>query len=185
MILETPTFSEAFALLAPSFIVLTLFFLIVLGGFLWMVQSYFDYERKSRLIDIRLKTQDKTLPLQLNAYERMILYLERLNPSSLLTRNYEPGMKARDLREKAIQDVRLEYEHNLTQQIYVSLDSWDILKKVKDETIMLLNLQSSIVNDEISGIDFTKLVFERMNGMEINPYDYAINAVKKEIHQLF
>ena len=185
MLLQTIGFSEAIRTLAPTLIVIAVFFLLVLGAFLWMVQSYFETEKKSRMVDIRLKTLDKTLPLQLNAYERIILYLERLNPASLLIRNYEPGMKARDLAEKSVQDIRNEYEHNLSQQIYVSEEAWNVLKKVKDETIMLINGQLSQSGEGVSGIDFSRNVLEKLSNMEINPYDFSINSVKKEAQELF
>ncbi len=185
MMLQTISFSEAIRTLAPTLLVIALFFLLVLGGFLWMVYSYLDFEKKSRLVDIRVKTHDITLPLQLNAYERVILYLERLNPASLLIRNYEPGMRSRDLHEKSIQEIRGEFEHNITQQIYISEQSWDIIKKVKDETVMLINTQLIQSGDDISGLEYSKLVFERMSQMEINPYDYAVNSIKKEVQSLF
>lgn len=185
MILESISFGEAISTLAPTLIIIAIFFLLILGGFLWMVISYFEFEKNLRLVDIRVKTQERTLPLQLNAYERIILYLERLNPSNLLMRNYEPGMKARDLQKKTVDEIRLEFEHNLSQQIYVSAESWDVLKKVKDETILLINGQLQQSGEEISGLEFTKQVFEKMGKMEINPYEYSINLIKKEAQQLF
>jgi hypothetical protein len=183
--LETISFGQAIGTLAPTLIIIAVFFLLILGGFLWMVQSYFEFEKNIRLVDIKLKTQERTLPLQLNAYERVILYLERLNPSNLLMRNYEAGMKARDLQKKVVEEVRSEFEHNLTQQIYISEESWDVLKKVKDETIMLINGQLIHSGEESSGLEFTKQVFEKLGKMEVNPYDYAINLIKKEVQQLF
>jgi len=185
MILETISFSEAIATLAPTLIIIAIFFLLILGGFLWMVQSYFEFEKNIRLVDIKMKTQEKTLPLQLNAYERVILYLERLNPSNLLMRNYEAGMRARDLQTKVVDEIRTEFEHNLSQQIYISQESWDVLRKVKDETIMLINGQLNHSGEDTSGLEFTKQVFEKLGKMEVNPYDYAINLIKKEAQQLF
>jgi hypothetical protein len=185
MILMNIPFLDAFITLYPAFIGIAIFFLLILGGFLWLVYIYLNFERKSRLVELRIKTQERTLPLQLNAYERIILFLERLNPSNLLMRNYEPGMKPRDLGEKSIADIRAEYEHNLTQQIYVSAESWDVLKKVKDETILLINIQLNQCGEHITGLEFCKLVFERMSKMEVNPYDYSINTIKKEVQQLF
>ncbi len=150
-----------------------------------VIRSFLIEEREKRSLELKLKTIDKMLPLRLNAYERMVLFVERTNPSNLLIRNYEPGISARQLQVKALDEIRTEFEHNLTQQVYVSEETWDIIKKIKDESSILVNEQIRSIPEGSSGSDLSRKILEKLSQMEPNPYDYAISLIKYEIRQMF
>ncbi|HYH55896.1 MAG TPA: hypothetical protein VD772_04750, partial [Anseongella sp.] len=82
---------------------------------------------------------EQTLPLRLQAYERLVLLVERITPSSLLVRKHQPGISAKELNAALIAEVRAEFEHNLAQQLYVSERSWQMVRSLKDETIAMVN----------------------------------------------
>lgn len=87
---------------------------------------------------IHKEAQKNALPLRLQAYERLVLFLERINPSKLLIRITPQSSNKFDYEEYVIAQVEQEYEHNLTQQIYVSSESWDIITTAKNATIQMI-----------------------------------------------
>ena len=159
--------------------------ILVLGGMFLVVKSFLTEESHKRSLELKIKTINKMLPLRLNAYERMILFVERSNPSNLLIRNYEPGISGRELQTKALNEIRTEYEHNLSQQIYISEEAWDIVKKIKDESSILITDQVIALPDNASGAELSRKILERVSHMDPDPYSFAIHAIKREVKQLF
>lgn len=159
--------------------------LIVLGGMFLVVNSFLAEERERRSLELKLKTIDKMLPLRLNAYERMVVYIERANPSNLILRCYEAGITARQLQVKALDEIRTEFEHNLSQQIYISEEAWEVVKKIKDETSILINDQTIQLPEGASGAELSRKILEKTGYMDPDPYDYATILIRREIRQLF
>jgi hypothetical protein len=89
-------------------------------------------------MDIRSKSSKTVTPIRLQAYERVALFLERINPNSLVMRMHKPGMSARQLQSDLLQIVRAEFEHNMAQQIYMSPAAWKAIRAAKEETIKIL-----------------------------------------------
>jgi hypothetical protein len=144
-----------------------------------------ENESRKIMAEMRNKNSEKILPLRLQSYERLALFLERINPNNLVMRIYKPGMSSRLLQSELLKNIRAEYEHNLAQQIYVSPMLWHTIKVAKEETIKLINISTSKVNDEASGADLSKSIFEVMHQLENNPSDFALDVLKKEIKKLF
>jgi len=127
-----------------------------------------------------------TLPLRLQAYERTALFLERINPSNLLVRLHVPGMSAIDMHKIILNDIRSEYQHNISQQIYVSEVTWAVVKKIKEETIGIISSALNALPAEASSMDLSKSVLTHLANLESeNPYDVAMSIVKKDIQSLF
>src|SRR3546814_15539441 len=87
----------------------------------------------------RQPNQGQTLPLQLQAYERLVLLVERITPSSLLLRNHRTGISDKELNAQLIAEIREEFEHNITQQLYVAEISWQKIRSLKDRTVSCIN----------------------------------------------
>lgn len=79
------------------------------------------------------------LPLRLQAYERLVVFLERIKPESLIARINEPGLQVKDVRLLMVHSIQAEYEHNLSQQIYVSKASWEAVCNAKEQLVNLIN----------------------------------------------
>jgi hypothetical protein len=169
----------------PDLLKIILPALIVLGAMFLLVKSFLLEEREKRSLELKLKTIDKMLPLRLNAYERVIVYVERANPSNLILRNYEAGISARQLQMKTLDEIRTEFEHNLSQQIYISEEAWQVVKKIKDETSILINDQTIQLPEGASGAELSRKILEKTGHMDPDPYDYATLLIKREIRQLF
>lgn len=127
-----------------------------------------------------------TLPLRLQAYERTVLFLERINPANLLVRLYVPGMSAIEMHKIIIADIRSEYQHNISQQIYVTEMTWNVVKKIKEETIGIISSAANALPTEASSMDLSKSVLTHLANLESeNPYDVALSIVKRDIQSLF
>lgn len=127
-----------------------------------------------------------TLPLRLQAYERTVLFLERINPANLLVRLHVPGMSATEMHRIIIADIRSEYQHNISQQIYVTEMTWIVVKRIKEETIGIISSAANALPAEASAMDLSKSVLTHLANLESeNPYDVALSIVKKDIQSLF
>lgn len=125
------------------------------------------------------------LPLRLQAHERLVLFTERINPSNLFLRLHHSGITLTDLHSGVLNEIRSEYQHNITQQLYVSTATWDVVSKLKDDTIAMVNNAVKALPAEAQGVDLSRKVLQHMAAMEKNPYDLTLNVIKNDIHQLF
>ncbi|MGB4773919.1 MAG: hypothetical protein WBP45_01990 [Daejeonella sp.] len=152
----------------------------------FFVRKYMDETLNFKAREFRKASLAHTLPLRLQAYERITLFLERLNPSNMLLRLYVPGMSAAEMQNMILSDIRSEYQHNITQQIYVSTTAWAVVKKIKEDTITMVNSAVNALPENASAADLNKSILIHLAKLETeNPYDVALNIVKRDIQQLF
>jgi len=97
-----------------------------------------------------------TRQLQLQAYERLILLTDRIAMPNLIQRLNQPGVEARDMQSLLTQAVRQEFEHNITQQIYVSAEAWDAVRNYKEQNLLIINQVASFLPPDASGVDLNK-----------------------------
>lgn len=159
--------------------------LIVFLTAFYTLKKFMDNEQKKRLLELRKDTQKVITPIRLQAYERATLFLERISPDALVTRVHKNGMGARLLQAELLKTVRSEFDHNLSQQIYMSDNAWARVKNAKEEIIKLVNLASSKVKDDGSGIDLSKIILKVSLQVEKLPTQAALEYIKKEIRQSF
>jgi hypothetical protein len=137
-------------------------------------------------VELRKASIQHTLPLRLQAYERSVLLIERINPSNLFIRLQSPGMTAIQLHQLVLAEIRAEYQHNISQQIYVSDVSWTVVKRIKDETIGIVSSALNSLPAEASAMDLSKSVLTHLANLESeNPYDVALSLIKRDIQNLF
>lgn len=125
------------------------------------------------------------LPLKLSAYERLVLFLERIQPLNLISRLNNMGVSAREYYAVLVHEVRSEYEHNLAQQIYVSEGSWQELVKAKEEVLGMINLSMQGMPPEASAVDLCKQLIANQSEMEKSISANAILRMKKDLKDLF
>lgn len=126
----------------------------------------------------------KNMSLQSNkiqACERLALFLERISPDSLMVRVYNPGMTLQMFHKEMLVNIRKEYEHNLSQQLYVSAPTWLLIKRAKEEMSRIINSTiSKIDNNDV--IDFNNRITSSLMKMEQNPITIAVDALRKELY---
>lgn len=101
-----------------------------------------------------------TKPLQLQAYERLVMLTERIALPNLVGRANQPGMNAREMQLLLLESVRQEYEYNATQQIYVSPVAWEAVHNLKEQNMLIINQVASTLPDGATGTDLNKRLME-------------------------
>lgn len=150
----------------------------------YVIREYLSQETNKNNREIRMANLAHTLPLKLQAYERITLFLERINPANLLVRVHVGGLSAREMQNVILADIRAEYQHNISQQIYVSDNSWNVVRKMKDETIAMIHNAVLGLPESASSIELSKVILSHFANLEEdNPYDVALQIVKREVQQ--
>jgi hypothetical protein len=101
-----------------------------------------------------------TTPMKLQAYERLILLADRIALPNLISRNNQPGLSAREMQNLLVQTIRQEFDHNITQQIYVSPEAWDAIRNLKEQNMLIINQVASFLPESASGQDLNKNLLE-------------------------
>jgi hypothetical protein len=161
--------------------------LIVAGSIFYLIQQYLEKEQQRRLIELRLEATKTTLPLRLQALERVTLLLERITPSNMLVRLGSGGQTAPDYHRLLLQEIRAEYEHNLSQQLYMSPETWNEVKTAKEHILTVVNksYQGIAQPQQARGTELAKRILETLINEEVEPTERALNAVKREAAGLF
>ena len=159
--------------------------LVVFATTFYLVMKYFNAEEKRQKHQALLNNQQMITPLRLQAYERTILFLERISPENLIMRVNRSGFTCQQLQAELLQTIRSEFEHNLSQQIYISHGAWEMLKIARGRTIQLINSMAEKLPKDSPSINLSKAILESMVDEEKTPASDAIAFIKKEISQLF
>ena len=161
---------------------------VAMGGiFYLLVKRYFENQQKQQLLQMKINERSETLkvvtPIRLQAYERMALFLERISPNSLVLRCYQPGMDLRLLQGVMTKNIRDEWEHNLSQQVYLSADLWTRIREAKDEMINLVNAAAVSLPDTDDPTRLAASIFA--SAADHSPVDGALDTMHKELQELF
>jgi len=100
--------------------------------------------------------------LQLQAYERMILLTDRIALPNVISRTNQPGIGLKDMQLLLTQQIKQEFEYNVTQQIYVSADAWEAVRNLKDQNILIINQVASFLPPDASGHDLNRAILEML-----------------------
>jgi hypothetical protein len=103
---------------------------------------------------------DSSKQLQLQAYERLILLTDRIALPNLINRVNQPGLSAKEMQSLLTQNIRQEFEYNTTQQIYVSAETWEAVRNLKEQNLLIINQVSSFLPAEATGMDLNKSLLE-------------------------
>lgn len=142
-------------------------------------------DKHKRKTEILLNNQKIITPIRIQAYERMILFLERIAPQSIVLRTQNPKMTNADLQGALLKTIRTEYEHNMAHQLYVSDRAWILVKGAKENLTKVVNQTALQVKPEGGSIQFSKLILERMLDGDKDPTRKAIAFLKDEIRELY
>lgn len=103
-----------------------------------------DTDRHNDDNDLKTISQKLIVPLRIQAYERLLLYIERIQFPVLVKRVFNPAMSRNDFQFSLLQNVQDEFEHNLAQRLYVSEDTWQLINMAKEEVLLNIN---AVFND--------------------------------------
>ncbi len=139
-------------------------------------------ERRRRYL-LHRENQKQSFPLRLQAYERIALFLERISPGKLLTRMAPVGEDTKSYESLLIHTIDQEFEHNLTQQIYVSDECWNTVIAAKNATIGLV--RKAAMKEDVDSADKMREILLTTIIEKGAPSDTALAAVKTEVGEMF
>ncbi len=149
----------------------------------YMLNKVLHHDHTRRVFEYKKATTKQMVPLRAQAYERLTLFLERMQPSNLLIRVQAPSMKSMSLHRALIQTIRSEYDHNMSQQVYVSDEAWELINKAKDQLLTVINEQVRSVAPNSDATEFGKLIIEASIEEHKWMIDEALTLLKKEFRE--
>ncbi|MCB9255545.1 MAG: hypothetical protein H6579_00275 [Chitinophagales bacterium] len=151
-----------------------------------MLRSEKDNKYKLKLLQLKSDNSKEMVPLKLQAYERITLLVHRISPENIIPRLQQPGMSAQQLKLALIQAIQQEFEHNITQQVYVSNGLWTMLVAYKNSFANLINAKSKELEANATAYDLGKLVItEFMENDEILSPIKVQDFIKLEVKSIF
>jgi len=158
---------------------------MVLYAVYLIVKSFIYKEIEKAKLEVRSRSIETVLPNRLHAFERIVLFLERIHPQNLVMRlNYE-SYSAIEFHHILLNEIRNEYNHNVSQQVYMSDDVWEIIRTAKEELILNINNAASTMKEEATGAELGKAILEISIQNEVDLIANALRSVKAEIQQTF
>jgi hypothetical protein len=149
-----------------------------------LLRNMFRNDQDKRRQELIMQNSRTVVPIRLQAYERIVLFLERTSLESLLVRTNTPGMSAAQLHTALLNSIRSEFEHNLSQQIYMSQQAWEVVKNARSNTIKIINTEFEKTPRRSSGLEFSRQLLERVMEIEKEPTKTAIDYIKNEISRM-
>ncbi len=159
--------------------------LVVFATAYFVIVKFLENDHKKHRYKIVSDNRKILIPIRLQAYERLALFLERISPESLIMRIQVPGYTAQQMQAELHNTIRIEFEHNLSQQIYISAEAWKVIKSSKENVIKLINSAAGGINPESSAFELNKAILNTMMKMENSPVATGLDFLKKEIQQFY
>ncbi len=159
--------------------------LVVLVSCYMIVKKFLVSEMQRKQLAIFKDSQDVTLRLRLQAYERLVLFVERISPRQLIPRVYDPSMTVRDLQLAMTFSIGAEYEHNVSQQIYVSSNVWETVRNVKEQEQNIVNRLAQTLPADAHARDLHARILDVMEKAEGElPTDMALEIINNEVRKV-
>ena len=173
--MESNTILDLFLSLLPAVIVAAIAY--------YFFKGHIDNENKRRQFLLQKNLQKEAFPIRLQAYERMALFLERISPSKLLIRTPPTSSNKEDYESLLIATIEQEFEHNLSQQIYVSDKCWDIINAAKNTTIQLIRKANMLEKTDSANKLREVILTELMDRQP--PSNAALAYIKNEVSEMW
>lgn len=148
----------------------------------YFFRTYSENEENRRRFMILRENQKTSLPIRLQAYERLALFLERISPGKILFRVKPNSEDAELYANLLIANIEQEFEHNLAQQIYLSNECWDYVKTAKNATITLV--RNAAGKESVQNADDLRQIILKNLMEKQPPTDAALGYIKKEVRNL-
>jgi hypothetical protein len=152
----------------------------------FLFQKFFKNETERREFEVKKASLNLTTPQKIQAYERIVIFLERVNPNNLVIRVNKHGITSRQLHQDLIATIKSEYEHNISQQIFVSHNTWELVKTSKEEIIKLINIAATKVPTDAPSNELAMMILNIVANLDKKmPNEIALDYAKKEIARIF
>jgi hypothetical protein len=159
--------------------------IVVLLTAVILIKLLLRNEDKRRSFEFSMAQRESVSPLRLQAYERLILLLERISPDSIVMRLNTTELNVQQLQNELLQSIRKEFDHNIAQQTYVSIAAWEKIKKARADITLLINTSAAELKPGDNGVLLSKQILENAIKVQKPPALEAINFLKQEVRDLF
>ncbi|MCE5345687.1 MAG: hypothetical protein LLG13_05255 [Bacteroidales bacterium] len=149
-----------------------------------LLRNLMRNEQDKRKQELILQNSRTVTTIKLQAYERIVLFLERISLESLLVRVSSSDMSALQLHTALLSTIRSEFEHNLSQQIYMSPQAWEVVRNARSNMIKIINTEAEKMPPNASGMVLSKQLLEKIMELEKEPTRAAIDYVKNEVARI-
>lgn len=158
---------------------------VVLYGMYSLAKSFIDRQIQEKELNIKQKNSELVTPIRLQAYERMTLFLERITPNNLLVRLGDKGIQVLDFQQILLKEIRDEYNHNLSQQVYMSHEVWEEIQSAMNEVVTLINTSAGELKSDDPAIYLSKKIFEKVISENHKTTSEALKMLKTEIQTIW
>lgn len=160
--------------------------LIVLLIAIMIILNHFAKREKTKLKFDLIKANNKLItPVKLQAYERIVLFLERIRPDALALRLTKSKMTSKQIQIQMLSTIRNEFNHNLSQQLYLSDETWAAVVYAKEQITRMVNFTGTKVDTKTVSQAFTSVLIEMYNDADTKPIETSVELVKREAAQFF
>ena len=149
-----------------------------------LLSSFMDNEEKRRMYYLRKEAQKHSTLARLQAYERVTMLLERITPNSLFVRVSATNLSVQAYQKVLLKAIRDEFEHNLSQQIYISDEAWRLVKAAKSSTISIINKAVMDLDPRANGSELSKKILTATMDFDKFPTRRAIDVLKQEVRRV-
>jgi len=175
-LLQTTTFTvivDILKFIIPSIIVFSATYI--------MMRQFLEEDYKKKLLEIKEKNAGTITPIKLQAYERLTILLERIAPENLVIMLSQPRQTSAELRLQIINQVSEEFNHNISQQIYVSSQAWELIKIIREHVLSIVDESYHSLPENSKGTDLGKAILNELMLQKNHPTRGGIEFLKKEI----
>ena len=155
--------------------------IIALGAVIFILKHFSRKDETVLKYEAIMSNQKLVTPLRLQAYERAILLLERIKIDSLALRLFQKNMKSLQMQMLMSQTVRKEYNHNISQQLYLSSNAWAAINNAKEQVIKTINITATKIDPYSDAGTFSRAVMEEYSYLDSKPVETAIELLKNEV----
>lgn len=146
----------------------------------YLFKNYLNGQQQLRRQEIEKEQKSAALPMRMQAYERLSLFCERVSIPTLLLRVPPGNQNAKSYRLALLLAIQQEFEHNITQQVYISNQLWEIIKAARDDAVNFISIVSEKIEPDASAVDFRKALLNLDASRENTGMNTALQAIKKE-----
>lgn len=158
--------------------------LIVLGCVYVVMMKFYRNESEKRLWELKLQSQKEITSTRLRAYERLALLLERTQPERMLVDLTISEMSVLDVQRSLLMKIRQEFDHNMSQQIYVSDELWEKMMVVREQSMAFVNAMATQLPTEATALDYAKVLMTAYDQNGVTPHEVALETLKKEAREI-
>lgn len=159
--------------------------LVVLAAVWIVMHKLYANEQEKRLWELKKASQKEITPTRLRAYERLTLLLERTQPEHMIMEINVVDYTTIQLQQHLLRTIRQEFDHNLSQQVYVSDELWQKILLARDEMAAFITTIAAQMAPDSTALDYAKAMMTAYAQNGATPHEIALTALKEEAKNLF